>query len=590
MHQQRVVLVLALFFMFVSVDAQYIYVSPKPGSEGHTRNTGIIIKTYKNLCESDFNKESIHITGTKSGVHKIRCVISKDCKTLCINTINPFAVGELVTVEIDNTNGGQSSLPDAFSFDFKIAENDINTEVKTLYNSSFNESEKNLSASDFFSINVLKDSNAAEGSVFISNFPASAAEQGFIAIIDSQGNPIYSLPVEEDTGMGFDLHECGLLSYWDSQNSCFVVMDSLFQIVDTVACRNGYTTDFHDFVIDDNGHYLLLGKDYQYVDMSLLLPGGDTNALVEAMVLQELDENKNLVFQWRSLDYLEVTDAENVNLTASYISYVHPNSVEIDNDSNLLISFRHLSEVTKINRTTGDVIWRMGGKQNMFNFVNDSVGFSFQHDARRTQTGSLTLFDNGNYHSNKVSAAKEYQIDEQNLEASLIWSYVHPDSIFTNRLGSVQRLDNGNTFICWGWVQNKDVPVVTEVNQSGEKVYEFAFSTYNVVYRAHKYLWTSSEDTNSVAEIPRSDLFENIVCYPNPTEDYCQVFTGEFVNPNREGSFVVTDISGSIVDCGVFNSDEPILIDLQNQANGLYSVVVEISGQRLCSNVLKYSQ
>ena len=38
----------------------------------------------------------------------------------------------------------------------------------------------------------------------------------------------------------------------------------------------------------------------------------------------------------------------------------------------LMISSRHLNEITKISRTTGDIIWRFGGKNNQFTFVNDT--------------------------------------------------------------------------------------------------------------------------------------------------------------------------------------------------------------------------
>ena len=44
------------------------------------------------------------------------------------------------------------------------------------------------------------------------------------------------------------------------------------------------------------------------------------------------------------------------------------NAIDIDFDGNFLISSRGLDEITKIDRFTGDVIWRWGGCQNQFNF------------------------------------------------------------------------------------------------------------------------------------------------------------------------------------------------------------------------------
>jgi len=71
--------------------------------------------------------------------------------------------------------------------------------------------------------------------------------------------------------------------------------------------------------------------------------------------------------------------------------------ISYDNDGNLLISSRHLDEITKINRTTGSIIWRLGGKNNQFAFPNDSLGFSHQHAIRRIGNENILLFDNGNF-------------------------------------------------------------------------------------------------------------------------------------------------------------------------------------------------
>ena len=70
-------------------------------------------------------------------------------------------------------------------------------------------------------------------------------------------------------------------------------------------------------------------------------------------------------------------------------------------DNNLLASLRTTSEIVKINRQTGEVMWRLGGKENQFTFVGEhaenapyyTVG---QHDIHRLANGNLLYFDNGN--------------------------------------------------------------------------------------------------------------------------------------------------------------------------------------------------
>jgi len=97
------------------------------------------------------------------------------------------------------------------------------------------------------------------------------------------------------------------------------------------------------------------------------------------LVIQEVDTYGTVYFQWRSWDHFLITDAtDDINLLAANIDYVHGNAFEFDLDGNLLISSRHLDEITKINYETGDVIYRFGllSKNNEFIINNDPIGFS----------------------------------------------------------------------------------------------------------------------------------------------------------------------------------------------------------------------
>ena len=43
--------------------------------------------------------------------------------------------------------------------------------------------------------------------------------------------------------------------------------------------------------------------------MSQITPGGSPDAVVTGLVVQELDASKNVIFQWRTWDYLPITDS-----------------------------------------------------------------------------------------------------------------------------------------------------------------------------------------------------------------------------------------------------------------------------------------
>ena len=57
----------------------------------------------------------------------------------------------------------------------------------------------------------------------------------------------------------------------------------------------------------------------------------------------------------------------------------------------------------------------------------------------------------------------EYDVDEENFIATLVWEYYHPEEHLALNQGCSQRLDNGNTLISWGTVTGHGA-IITEVN------------------------------------------------------------------------------------------------------------------------------
>ena len=76
--------------------------------------------------------------------------------------------------------------------------------------------------------------------------------------------------------------------------------------------------------------------------------------------------------------------------------YAHLNSIEMMADGNLLLSFRHLSQVMKVDRATGEVMWRLGGVRSDFIFPDDPYGGPCaQHTAVELANGDIQIWDNG---------------------------------------------------------------------------------------------------------------------------------------------------------------------------------------------------
>jgi Arylsulfotransferase (ASST) len=124
---------------------------------------------------------------------------------------------------------------------------------------------------------------------------------------------------------------------------------------------------------------------YDPVRQDLSSVGGLTSDVVWQGIVQEIDiETGEVHFEWRSLDHvgLDETYAEPPNDALPGIDYFHINSIDIDHYGNLLICARETFAVYKIDRTTGEVMWRLGGKKSDFE-MGPGTPFAYQHDARR---------------------------------------------------------------------------------------------------------------------------------------------------------------------------------------------------------------
>jgi hypothetical protein len=338
---------------------------------------------------------------------------------------------------------------------------------------------------DFPTIQTALPGTPAPGRIFLSSFSQSdPLAPSYLMILENDGTPVFHrrLPPR---AFDFKLQPDGRLTYFDPTFEGFYALDSTYAVVDSFQCGNGLTTDFHDILVLPNGHAILMSYDTRVMDMTPYDSKGLPNAEVVGLVIQEIDRAKNVVFEWRSWDHFDVTDATGIPLGARRVDYVHGNSLELDRDGNLLLSSRSLNEVTKISRATGEVLWRLGGKRNEFEFRDGAAEFSRQHSARVVGEGRLLLYDNGTFRSPPVSRAVEYEIDEVRKTVKQVWEFRHPSDVFGAFSGSVQRLPNGNTLIGWG----STVPTVTEVDARGDVVYELTFDPGIFSYRAFRFDW-----------------------------------------------------------------------------------------------------
>lgn len=107
----------------------------------------------------------------------------------------------------------------------------------------------------------------------------------------------------------------------------------------------------------------------------------------------------------------------------------HINSIEKDSLSNYLISMRGPSTIYYISGTTGEILWRLGGKNSNFTMGTDA-SFWYQHDARFHSDTSvspfnISLFDNaagGAGDAEATARAIMLSVDTDAMTAELVYS------------------------------------------------------------------------------------------------------------------------------------------------------------------------
>ena len=329
------------------------------------------------------------------------------------------------------------------------------------------------------------------------NIAAQVGAPGFnrpkpAVILDADGYLFWYLPVQARNVSDFkylpDRNMYALIRGRGPQDLKGLLLDSTFQVVDSFFTTNGIRPDGHDFQATTNGTVLVAGASDSTMDLSAFtfqgMPG-DTQTRVVGFAVQEFDEDHNLLFQWNSNDHIHPAKAYDFyGYNPNAFDYCHGNSIEEDDDGGLLLSFRHLNAVYKVNRVSGQVEWELGGKNSSFTFSNDP-GFSGQHDARRLPNGHIALFDNANTAAPpRVSRAVEYALDTVNWVATKMWEYKFAPGFFSSAMGGHQTTPGRLHLVSYGLIYRPN-PSFVLVDDAGNLLSALFFQDSFMSYRAY---------------------------------------------------------------------------------------------------------
>jgi len=549
-----IMLISLLFSTTVLAQTSWNYISPKPGSKYINPQNTIAFRHGDVIDISSVKSSAITVNSSLKGEISGSFILSTDMRTLIFYPDNAFELKDNIQVKlakgIRTVNGPEL---EGVEFHFSVKEVD-NTqmliefyekenlnETKNVQNNNqgneedLNSLDKSLAQSypDRFPVPLVTEfDNPSPGYVFSGPRPMGPAPYDpYLLIMDNYGIPVFYRNWPRRTN-DFKTLVNNQLTFCDFDNgnpitNKYIVLNSHFEVTDSLMMGNGYVLDQHDILMLENGDHFLMAYDPQLVNMDTVFQGGDTAATVIGFIIQKLDANHNVIFQWRSWDHFDILDANHTDFTGSKIDYVHGNAFELDTDGNFLFSCRNMEEITKISLETGEIIWRFGlhAKNNMFTFTNDTTGFSWQHDIRRISNGNVTVYDNGNYHTPSFSQALEYQLDEVNFTAELVWNYIHDPVVYGRATGAHRRLANNNAFICWGltWPIN-----ASEVTMDGTLAWELNWPNSVWEYRVFKFDWTSdyfttSFDTIDYGEYDGYSAWPQIVVISNNTDQDIEI-------------------------------------------------------------------
>jgi hypothetical protein len=250
---------------------------------------------------------------------------------------------------------------------------------------------------------------------------------------------------------------------------------------------SGTGADIHDIQLLPNGNYLL-ARYYLKHNTDLSSCGGPASGTLVDNEFQELTPAGTLVWSWSALDHIPVSQLAprwSDQCSNAEADVYHWNSFELDGDG-IVASFRHLDAIYRIDRTSGEIDWKLGGRTTpeSLTILQDpelAAGglMAGQHDARILADGTMTLFDNGT-RAGRAPRAVRYEIDEGANTATLLEDVRDPAAPTSACCGSVRKLPGGNWVASWG-----NRAYVTELTPAGERVFKLDFTQGYFTYRAN---------------------------------------------------------------------------------------------------------
>lgn len=252
----------------------------------------------------------------------------------------------------------------------------------------------------------------------------------------------------------------------------------------------GPIIDGHELRELDSGNFLVGSYVPETADLTRV--GGPARAAIVSAEVQELDPGGEVRWRWNSRGHISL--AETGRWWRNVLSNprrrlqgrqafdpVHINAIEPRGADEVVISTRHTDAVYGIDRSTGEIVWKLGGSKtgDSLQIVGDPARklFGGQHDVRLAEDGSLSIYDNGKDRPRRPRVVF-YRLDLEQGRAVYTGQLNDSEIDTSHCCGSARELPGGGWLVSWG-----DNRLVTAFDEDGQIAFrlELPASTFRAV-------------------------------------------------------------------------------------------------------------